>query len=185
MALDISFPGYDTLYGLPEHASPLSLRSTRAPPKGEEEEAGRFTDPYRLMNTDVFEYEYDSPMALYGSAPIVHALSQSSAVSVLWMNAAETWVDIHKTKHRPGPKPASAALRAASRDDAKALSGGSSTRSSHVHFMSESGILDLFVFMGPTLHRNMERYMSLVGRTALPQYFAIGYHQCRLSLIHI
>ena len=45
--------------------------------------------------------------------------------------------------------------------------------------MSESGILDLFVFMGPTLHRNMERYMSLVGRTALPQYFAIGYHQCR------
>lgn len=179
VALDISFPGYDTLYGLPEHASPLSLRSTRAPPKGEEEEAGRFTDPYRLMNTDVFEYEYDSPMALYGSAPIVHALSQSSAVSVLWMNAAETWVDIHKTKHRPGPKPASAALRAASRDDAKALSGGSSTRSSHVHFMSESGILDLFVFMGPTLHRNMERYMSLVGRTALPQYFAIGYHQCR------
>ena len=34
VALDISFPGYDTLYGLPEHASPLSLRSTRAPPKG-------------------------------------------------------------------------------------------------------------------------------------------------------
>lgn len=182
VSLDISFPGYDTLYGLPEHASPLSLRSTRAPPAGEEEEAGRFTDPYRLMNTDVFEYEHDSPMALYGSSPIVHALSRASAVSVLWMNAAETWVDIHKTQRRPGKSSASAAVKsalAASQDDARARAGGSSSQSSHVYFMSESGILDLFVFMGPTLERNMERFMSLVGRTALPQYFAIGYHQCR------
>ena len=130
------------------------------------------------MNTDVFEYEYDSPMALYGSAPVVHALSRSSAVSVLWMNAAETWVDIHKSKQRPGPAVDVVSL-GASHADASALSGGTSAKSSHVHFMSESGILDLFVFMGPTLARNMERYMSLVGRTALPQYFAIGYHQCR------
>lgn len=179
VALDISFPGYDTLMGLPEHASPLSLRSTRAPPHGEaDDEPGRFSDPYRLMNTDVFEYEYDSPMALYGSAPVVHALSRSSAVSVLWMNAAETWVDIHKSKQRPGPAVDVVSL-GASHADASALSGGTSAKSSHVHFMSESGILDLFVFMGPTLARNMERYMSLVGRTALPQYFAIGYHQCR------
>ena len=25
------------------------------------------TDPYRLYNLDVFEYELDNPMALYGS----------------------------------------------------------------------------------------------------------------------
>ncbi|KAL4400419.1 glucosidase II [Malassezia pachydermatis] len=177
IALDISFPGYDTLYGLPEHASSLSLRSTRAPPHGEVDEPHRYNEPYRLMNTDVFEYEYDSPMALYGSVPVVHAISQSSAASVLWMNAAETWVDIHKTKRRPGPSVRGTMPAAA--DDAASLAGGSSSHSSHVYFMSESGVLDLFVFLGPSLHRNMERFMSLVGRTALPQYFALGYHQCR------
>lgn len=177
LALDMSFPGYDTLYGLPEHASTLSLRSTRAPPKGEADEEGRYDEPYRLMNTDVFEYESDSPMALYGSAPVIHAISRASAVSVLWMNAAETWVDLHKTSARPGP--AAPGQMPPSAEDAAALAGGSSAQSSHAYFMSESGILDLFVFLGPSLERNMRAYMKLVGRTAMPQYFALGYHQSR------
>ena len=185
VALDVSFPGYGTLYGLPEHASPLSLRSTRAPPRGEEEEEGRYSDPYRLMNTDVFEYNYDSPMSLYGSAPILHAQSRGSSVAVLWMNAAETWIDLHKTRRRPGPRLPHTGVGAptsTSQEDKSAWSGGSSKLSSHAHFFSESGVLDMFVFLGPTATRNMERYTSLVGRTALPQYFALAYH---LSLIHI
>ena len=182
VALDVSFPGYGTLYGLPEHASPLSLRSTRAPPHGEEEEEGRYSDPYRLMNTDVFEYNYDSPMSLYGSAPILHAQSRGSSVAVLWMNAAETWIDLHKTRRRPGPRLPHTGVGAptsTSQEDKSAWSGGSSKLSSHAHFFSESGVLDMFVFLGPTATRNMERYTSLVGRTALPQYFALAYHQCR------
>lgn len=185
LGLDISFPGYSTLYGLPEHASPLSLRSTRAPPKGEQEEEGRYTDPYRLMNTDVFEYEHDSPMSLYGSSPILHAQSRGSSVSVLWLNAAETWVDLHKTKARPGaplsklrPSP-----REGSIHDPAFTRGGSCGTTSHAHFMSESGILDLFVFLGPSAEHTMERFTSLVGRTALPQYFALGYHQSRWNYL--
>jgi len=30
-------------------------------------------EPYRLYNTDVFEYELDSPMALYGAVPFMTA----------------------------------------------------------------------------------------------------------------
>ena len=30
-------------------------------------------DPYRLYNLDVFEYELDNPMALYGSIPFMLA----------------------------------------------------------------------------------------------------------------
>lgn len=183
LGLDVSFPGYGTLFGLPEHASPLSLRSTRAPPAGEEEEAGRFTDPYRLMNTDVFEYEYDSPMALYGNAPILHAQSKGSGVSVLWLNAAETWVDLHKTKRRPGPAVPKGRASERSSLDETLVKGGTSDLSSHAHFFSEAGVLDLFVFLGPSAEVNMERFTSLVGRTALPQYFAIGYHQCRWNYL--
>lgn len=180
LSLDITFPGYDTLYGLPEHASPMSLRSTRAPPGGEAEEEGRFHDPYRLMNTDVFEYEHDSPMSLYGSSPILHAQSRGSSVSVLWLNSAETWVDLYKTKSRAHT---SKVARDASAEDPVSLRGGTSSTSSHAHFFSESGILDLWVFLGPSATRNMERFTSLVGRTALPQYFAIGYHQCRWNYL--
>ena len=31
------------------------------------------TDPYRLYNLDVFEYELNNPMALYGSIPYMVA----------------------------------------------------------------------------------------------------------------
>ncbi|WFD28597.1 glucan 1,3-alpha-glucosidase [Malassezia nana] len=176
IGLDISFPGYGTLYGLPEHASPLSLRSTRAPPKGEKEEPNRFSEPYRMMNTDVFEYEYDNPRALYGNAPVLHAVSQRSAVSVLWMNAADTYVDLHKTAQRSRSV-------GVSRENAACRAGGSSSQTSHAYFYSEAGILDLFVFLQPSLAQNMEAYMRLVGRTALPQYFALGYHQSRWNYL--
>lgn len=183
IGLDVSFPGYDTLYGLPEHASPLALRTTRAPAPGEEDEPGRYTDPYRMMNTDVFEYSADSPMSLYGSAPILHAQSKGSAVSVLWLNAAETWVDLHRTKTRPDAPPGFRGAKASGVRADGFLAGGTAKRSSHAHFVSESGVMDMFVFLGPSAAEIMGQYTALVGHTALPQYFALGYHQCRWNYV--
>lgn len=54
----------------------------------------RYTDPYRLYNLDVFEYELNNPMALYGSIPYLHAKNAERSLAMLWLNAAETWVDI-------------------------------------------------------------------------------------------
>lgn len=61
VALDFSFPGADRAYGIPEHADSFALRSTKD------------TEPYRLYNLDVFEYEVNEQMALYGAVPVLYA----------------------------------------------------------------------------------------------------------------
>ncbi|ETN85648.1 hypothetical protein NECAME_16707 [Necator americanus] len=54
-------------------------------------------EPYRLYNLDVFEYDLNSPMALYGSIPYMVGVSDKRTTGVLWLNSAETWVDIEHT----------------------------------------------------------------------------------------
>ncbi|RLV63727.1 hypothetical protein DV515_00017975, partial [Chloebia gouldiae] len=51
-------------------------------------------DPYRLYNLDVFQYEVFTPMALYGSVPLLLAHRPRLSLGLFWLNAAETWVDI-------------------------------------------------------------------------------------------
>ena len=48
----------------------------------------------------MFEYELDNPMALYGAIPYVHALSAKRSVGMMWLNAAETWVDINYSNEK-------------------------------------------------------------------------------------
>jgi len=156
VALDISFVGYDRVYGIPSHAGPIVLKETRG--GGD----GKYEEPYRLYNADVFEYILDSPMTLYGSIPFMQAHRKDSSVGVFWLNAAETWVDITKAKDSKNP-----------------LSLGGSKTNTQTHWVSESGLLDVFVFLGPTPHDITQKYGELTGTTTMPQEFAIGYHQCR------
>ncbi|CAK4030962.1 glycoside hydrolase family 31 [Lecanosticta acicola] len=161
VALDISFPGYDHVYGLAEHAGPLALRETR----GEGE--NKYNDPYRLYNSDVFEYEMDSPMTLYGAIPFLQAHKKDSTVGVFWLNGAETWVDIVKSTTSPNP-----------------LSLGiTGTKTTDTHFVSESGLLDVFVFLGPSPQDVIGAYTELTGTQQLPQQFSIAYHQCRWNYV--
>ncbi|ODA82453.1 hypothetical protein RJ55_00960 [Drechmeria coniospora] len=156
VALDISFVEYEHVYGIPEHAGPLSLKQTRG---GE----GNYDEPYRLYNADVFEYILDSPMTLYGSIPFMQAHRKGSSVGVFWLNAAETWVDIIKGRSPSNPHNLGPGAKA----------------NTHTHWISESGLLDVFVFLGPTPHDLTRQYGELTGYSAMPQEFAIGYHQCR------
>ncbi|KKA29682.1 hypothetical protein TD95_001371 [Thielaviopsis punctulata] len=159
VALDISFPGYEHVYGIPSHTGSLSLKETRG---GE----GKHSEPFRMYNADVFEYILDSPMTLYGSIPFMQAHKKGSTVGVFWLNAAETWVDIVKN----------------SVSNDKALGASSKTTTSS-HWISESGLLDVFVFLGPTPHDVLKSYGELTGYTALPQEFSLGYHQCRWNYV--
>lgn len=52
------------------------------------------SDPYRLYNLDVFQYELHNPMALYGAVPVLISHSTDRTMGIFWLNAAETWVDI-------------------------------------------------------------------------------------------
>ncbi|KAJ5708964.1 Glucosidase 2 subunit alpha [Penicillium malachiteum] len=160
VALDVTFPGYNHVFGIPEHADSLSLRETRGGP-------GNHENPYRMYNSDVFEYELNSPMTLYGAIPFMQAHRKNSTVGVFWLNAAETWVDIVKKSTSSNP-----------------LSLGSKSKTdTQTHWISESGQIDLFIFLGPTPQEISKTYGQLTGYTQLPQHFAIAYHQCRWNYI--
>lgn len=161
VAMDITFPGYGHVYGLAEHAGPLSLKETRG---GD----GNYDQPYRMYNSDIFEYELDSPMTLYGSIPFMQAHKKDSTVGVFWLNAAETWVDIVKSKHGANPL-------------TLGLSGG--VVDTHTHWISETGLLDVFVMLGPSPKELTKSYGELTGYTQLPAAFSIGYHQCRWNYV--
>lgn len=85
---DLSFPGTNHLYGLPEHASSFALLPTRG--------KGGSGDPYRMYNLDVFEYELNSKMALYGSVPFMMAHRKGLTTGVVALTASEMWVDVEK-----------------------------------------------------------------------------------------
>lgn len=160
VALDIVFPGYEHVYGVAEHTGPMSLKETRG---GD----GKYDDPYRLYNSDVFEYEMDSPMTLYGAIPFLQAQKKDSTVGVFWLNAAETWIDVTKSKTSANPL---------------SLGVGNSV-TTQTHWISESGLLDVFVFLGPKPQDVIGAYTELTGYTQLPQQFAIAYHQCRWNYV--
>ena len=126
-----------------------------------------YEEPYRLYNSDVFEYEMDSPMTLYGAIPFMSAHRKDSSVGVFWMNAAETWIDIVKEKQSSNPF----SLGTAGSIDTK------------THWFSESGLIDLYVFLGPEPKDIMEQYGARTGYTQLPQQFSIAYHQCRWNYV--
>ena len=71
VAMDITFHGYEHVFGIPEHTGPLSLKQTRG---GD----GNYAEPYRMYNADVFEYILDSPMTLYGAIPFMQAHRKGS-----------------------------------------------------------------------------------------------------------
>ncbi|XP_074861552.1 neutral alpha-glucosidase AB isoform X2 [Carettochelys insculpta] len=157
VGLDFSLPGVEHVYGIPEHADNLRLRTT---------EAG---DPYRLYNLDVFQYELYNPMALYGSVPLLLAHNAQRTLGIFWLNAAETWVDISSNT-------AGKTLFGKMLDY---MQGGGETPQTDVRWMSESGIIDVFLLLGPAPNDVFRQYTALTGTQALPPLFALAYHQSR------
>ncbi|KAI9483752.1 MAG: glycosyl hydrolases family 31-domain-containing protein [Benjaminiella poitrasii] len=168
IGLDITFHDFGHVYGIPEHATSLSLKETRG---GHE---GAYTDPYRLYNTDVFEYALDSPTSLYGAVPLMIAHRKGLSTGIFWMNPSETWIDIIKKNS----------------NDLKGTlqkvigSNKSQGTTTQTHWISEAGVLDVFVFFGPSTKDILRQYSELTGKPAMPQMFAVGYHQCRWNYIN-
>ncbi|OWZ10062.1 Neutral alpha-glucosidase [Phytophthora megakarya] len=154
IGLDVAFHGSATaprsLYGIPEHATDFVLKNTIEP--NEEGDKKVVTDPYRLYNLDVFEYELDNPMALYGAIPVLVAPNKENTVGMFWNNPSETFVDIWTNEV---------------------------ANSKTSHWLSESGVFDLFLLAGISSADLFSQYTLLTGRAQLPPLFALGYHQCR------
>lgn len=142
--------------GIPEHADSFALKSTLG------------GDPYRLYNLDVFEYELDNGMALYGSVPVIYGHGTQGTAGVFWLNSAETWVDIYNRNSEKNVL--SSIVNMVSGSDKEPLAA---------HFMSESGIVDVFVLLGETPLNTFKQYTDLTGTAPLPQQAALAFHQCR------
>lgn len=81
-----------------------------------------------------------------------------------WNNAAETWVDIKNSKDS---NVVSSLV--------SFVSGGNTQSQVETHFMSESGVIDLFVFMGPKPKNAVQQYARLTGKAPLPQVSSIDF----------
>lgn len=143
---DISFPFAQHVYGIPERTEKVSLPNTVAA------DGSKLSEPFRLYNLDVFEFELDKALGLYGSVPLMIAKGGAAAAAVLWLSAAETYVDVLETSAGAGKV---------------------------THWWSESGVLDLYVMASGSLSRVWDDYRKLTGPASMPQRFALGYHQCR------
>ncbi|KAL7141890.1 hypothetical protein ABFS83_08G085100 [Erythranthe nasuta] len=159
ISFDVSFYDADFVYGIPEHATSLALKPTKGP--GVED-----SEPYRLFNLDVFEYVHDSPFGLYGSIPFMtsHGRSRGSS-GFFWLNAAEMQIDVFS--HGWNDEYSSVLMLPSDQKRVDTL------------WMSEAGVVDAFFFIGPKPKDVVRQYTSVTGTSALPQSFAIAYHQCR------
>lgn len=146
VGMDITFPKSRHLFGLPEHASSTVLKTTLG-------DGAHYKDPYRLYNLDVFEYELDETMALYGHVPLIVSQSVATGTAgVFWFNPTETFVDVMEVD---------------------------SEVSTTTHWISESGVVDIFLMPGPNPTSLYRQYSKLTGTMSLPPMFSLGYHQCR------
>lgn len=155
VGLDFTFVNYTHVYGIPEHSDSFSLKDTTN------------SDPYRLFNVDIFEYEVQSKLSMYGSIPLMIAVKEDVAASVFWINSADTYIDIKKN------------LMANDFKDTPFIWKDDSTTSVKTHWMSENGIIDVILSVKPTPMEISKAYSDITGSSTLPNLFSIGYHQCR------
>ena len=110
--------------------------------------------PYRLFNNDLFGYPTASREALYGTVPIMVARSLESPTfaGVFWENTSETYVDIHRNES-----------------------------TSDTYWLSERGNLECYIFVNHSVKDHYTSITNLTGNAPMPNYFTLGYHQCRYS----
>ncbi|KAL9257322.1 putative glucan 1,3-alpha-glucosidase [Drosera capensis] len=158
ISFDVSFYGADFVYGIPEHATGLSLKPTRGP-------GVEFSEPYRLFNLDVFEYLHESPFGLYGSIPFMISHGKERGTSgFFWLNAAEMQIDVLGDGWDAGESK---------------IALPSEQKRIDTLWMSEAGVFDAFFFVGPGPKDVVKQYVKVTGLPAMPQLFATAYHQCR------
>ncbi|CAE8591126.1 unnamed protein product [Polarella glacialis] len=125
----------------------------------------RFDEPYRFFNLDVFEYALNKPMALYGAVPLVTALHKSANPTVsgfFFSNPSEGFVKVEASKKKK-----------------KGASGIDSW------WLFESGVLDVFFFMGPTPENVLEQYHTVTGFPRMPPLATLGKHQSRWNYVDV
>ena len=87
VAMTIQFSGTNLHFsGLPEYTLPLNIPNTD-------------DEPIRFFNTDINQYEVNSPMAMYVAIPLVLGHADDTTTGLFWLTS-ETWVDVNDSTLR-------------------------------------------------------------------------------------
>jgi len=157
IGLDFTFINSKHVFGIPEHASSFALKDTIYN-DGDNDESGKYNEPYRLYNLDVFEYELDTPAALYGAIPLIISKTLNNINGVFWLNAAETYIDVIQQNN-----------------------------GKNIRWMSESGNMETYIILGYNndINNILNGYYNLTGYPQFPSLQSLGHHQCRWNYIDI
>lgn len=105
---------------------------------------------YTLWNTDMPAAKFDAD--LYGSHPFYIQVTESGkAHGVLFMNSNA--MDVTLTN--------------------------SETQGNTIAIQSTGGLVDIYVFAGPTPSDVVKQFLDVVGKPALVPYWSLGFHNCR------
>ena len=105
---------------------------------------------YTLWNTDMPASNFDN--SLYGSHPFYIQVSKTGkAHGVLFLNSNA--MDVTLTE--------------------------SADQGNTIGIQSTGGLVDLYIFAGPTPSDVVRQYLEVVGRPALVPYWSLGFHNCR------
>lgn len=105
---------------------------------------------YTIWNTDWASSKFNT--TLYGSHPFhIQVLESGLSQGILFLNSNAMDVRLNVNS-----------------DGKKLLS-----------FQSVGGVIDLYVFAGPTPEAVIQQYLSVIGKPAMMPYWSLGFHNCR------
>ncbi|KFG47242.1 glycosyl hydrolase, family 31 protein, partial [Toxoplasma gondii p89] len=141
IGVDVTFWGASQVYGLFEHAAPFPLKS--------------YTEPYRLYNLDVFNYELDSPFSMYASIPFLMAIHAPAASKEVGLRRGSTSRFFEEPENGP---------------QRRGSCGGAAFASREEELRTKSPLVTGFLFLNPTEMWVKLRYDQ--GGEDLPETFA-------------
>jgi alpha-glucosidase (family GH31 glycosyl hydrolase) len=109
-----------------------------------------YNSTYTLWNTDQGASNFDQ--SLYGSHPFyIQVTEDGKAHGVLFLNS--NGMDVTVTE--------------------------SATQGNTIGVQSTGGVIDIYVFAGPTPADVVRQYQEVVGRPAMVPYWSLGFHNCQ------
>ena len=108
---------------------------------------------YTLWNTDIAAAIFD--VSLYGSHPFIIQVSNTGKASgILFVNSNAMDISVFHSDYQGNA----------------------------VGVQSTGGVIDLYVFAGPTPSDVVKQYLEVVGMPAMVPYWSLGFHNCRVSI---
>lgn len=134
----------------------------------------RLGEPYRLYNLDTFAYDLHSRLGLYGCVPLLLAHKPDRTLGVFWLNASETFLDVgySSSEHQVGVKWRDKAglkgkrnqcLLTPQDEPAPPVKRRCVEPRTDVRWVSEGGVIDCRVLLGPGPHQLFSQYAHLTG----------------------